>query len=205
MNDTADVPAKAKRRGEILDAAFAEFAAKGYAGASMEAIARRARASKETLYAWFGNKETLFVRLFESRLAGVIGRAADAARRDLAPANVLPVIAGDIIRLNLAIAPLNQAVGVGGAGEEAARLLGRSIVEERGRFAAYLVRCRAAGYIAFDDDPLEIASLFVVMAGGEWGLRLGTGMIAELTDQMIEDHARRVTRIFLLGLAPPRP
>src|SRR5580704_5551527 len=101
MSDTADFLAKARRRGEILDAAFAEFAAKGYAGASMEAIARRARASKETLYAWFGNKETLFVRLFESRLAGVIGRAADAARRDLSPANVLPVIAGDIIRLNL--------------------------------------------------------------------------------------------------------
>lgn len=27
-------------------------------------------------------------------------------------------------------------------------------------------------------------------------------MLAELTDEMIEDHAQRVTRIFLKGLAP---
>ena len=33
-------------------------------------------------------------------------------------------------------------------------------------------------------------------------MRLGTGMLDELTDEMIEDHARRVTRIFLKGLAP---
>jgi AcrR family transcriptional regulator len=203
MSDTADIPTKVRRRGEILDAAFAEFSAKGYAGASMEAIARRARASKETLYAWFGNKETLLVRLFESRMAGVTDRVAAAAARDPSPANVLPVIAEDIMRLNLAIAPLNHSVEVGGTGEATARLIGRSIAEERQRFAGYLLRCRAEGYIAFDDDPLEIASMFVVMAGGEWGLRLGTGMIAELTDEMIEDHAQRVTRIFLRGLAPP--
>ena len=40
------------------------------------------------------------------------------------------------------------------------------------------------------------------MALGEWSLRLGTGMLEELTDRMIEDHAQRVTRIFLKGLAP---
>jgi hypothetical protein len=44
------------------------------------------------------------------------------------------------------------------------------------------------------------------MAQGEWSLRLGAGMLDELTDGMIEDHARRVTRIFLKGIAPyPKP
>ena len=33
-------------------------------------------------------------------------------------------------------------------------------------------------------------------------MRLGTGMLAELTDEMIAEHARRVTRIFLKSLAP---
>jgi hypothetical protein len=37
--------------------------------------------------------------------------------------------------------------------------------------------------------PFEIASLFVAMAQGEWSMRLGTGMLDELTDKMIEDHA----------------
>jgi hypothetical protein len=63
-------------------------------------------------------------------------------------------------------------------------------------------RRRASGEIAFDDDPFELASLFVAMAEGEWTLRLATGMLEEITDAMIEEHARRVTRIFLKGLAP---
>jgi hypothetical protein len=91
---------------------------------------------------------------------------------------------------------------VGESGNEAIRLVGKTISEERKRFANYLMRCREQGYIAFDDDPLEVVSLFVAMAQGEWGLRLASGMLDELTDRMIEDHARRVTRIFLRGLAP---
>ncbi len=40
------------------------------------------------------------------------------------------------------------------------------------------------------------------MAEGEWADRLSSGMVAALTDAMIAEHARRVTRIFLRGLAP---
>jgi AcrR family transcriptional regulator len=47
-------------RGEILAAARAEFAQYGLAGARIDRIARTAQASKERLYAHFGDKETLF-------------------------------------------------------------------------------------------------------------------------------------------------
>jgi AcrR family transcriptional regulator len=47
-------------RGEILAAARAEFARYGLAGARIDRIARAAQASKERLYAHFGDKETLF-------------------------------------------------------------------------------------------------------------------------------------------------
>ena len=201
MDTAPGKSAKAERRREILEAAFQEFAARGYAGASMGAIARRVRASKETLYAWFENKETLYNTLLVSRLEGITSHVAAAARRDPSPSNVLPVLAEDIIRLMLAVAPLNQAMN-GESAEKASRLIGRTISDERRNFADYLLRCRAEGHIAFDDDPLEIASLFVAMAEGEWSLRLGTGMIDEVTDAMIAEHARRVTRIFLKGLAP---
>jgi AcrR family transcriptional regulator len=195
---------KEKRRREILDAAFLEFSTKGYAGASMEAIARRARASKETLYAWFENKETLLNTLFASRLEGMVSRVVAAAEKDPSPANVLPAIAEDTIRFMLAIAPLTDAIAPGEPGASVSRLLGQTISEERKKFVDYVLHCRAQGYIAFDDDPFEIASLFVAMAQGEWSMRLGTGMLDELTDKMIEDHAQRVTRIFLKGLAPGR-
>jgi AcrR family transcriptional regulator len=202
MSGAVETTAKEARRREILDAAFVEFSTKGYAGATMAAIARRASASKETLYAWFENKETLFNTLFASRLDGMTSRAAAAAEKDPSPANVLPIVAEDTIRFMQTIAPLSRAMGVGESANGAIRLVGKTITEERKRFANYLMRCREQGYIAFDDDPLEVVSLFVAMAQGEWGLRLATGMLDELTDRMIEDHARRVTSIFLKGLAP---
>ena len=202
MSAIAEKPDKEKRRGEILDAAFLEFSTKGYARASMEAIARRARASKETLYAWFENKETLLDTLFASRLDRMASRVVEAAEKDPSPANVLPIIAEDTIRFMLAIAPLTDAMGPGEPGDKASRMLGRTISGERKKFVDYILMCRAQGYVAFDDDPVEIVSLFVAMALGEWNMRLGTGMLDEVTDKMIEEHAQRVTRIFLKGLAP---
>ena len=62
MNHIAEKPDKERRRREILDAAFLEFSTKGYAGASMEAIARRAHASKQTLYAWFETRKRCSTR-----------------------------------------------------------------------------------------------------------------------------------------------
>ena len=204
MSATVEKPDKDERRREILDAAFLEFSRKGYAGASMEAIARRARASKETLYAWFDNKETLLNTLFASRLDGMASRVVAAAEQDPSPSNVLPIIAEDTIRFMLAMAPLSDAMGPGEPGDSASRLLGQTIAEERKKFVDYILRCRAEGAIAFDDDPFEIVSLFVAMAQGEWSLRLGTGMLDQLTDKMIKEHAQRVTRMFLRGLAPEK-
>jgi AcrR family transcriptional regulator len=51
---------KTELRGEIFAAARAEFAQYGLAGARIDRIARAANASKERLYAHFGDKETLF-------------------------------------------------------------------------------------------------------------------------------------------------
>jgi TetR/AcrR family transcriptional regulator len=43
-----------------LAAAVAEFSARGFAGARMDAIARRARSNKRMLYHYFGDKDALF-------------------------------------------------------------------------------------------------------------------------------------------------
>lgn len=55
----------ARRRAAIKEAAFEILAEKGYKAASMLEIARRAKASNETLYKWFGNKQALFKTLVE--------------------------------------------------------------------------------------------------------------------------------------------
>jgi len=199
--ETPEKTAKDQRRQEILDAAFAEFSEKGFAGTSMEAIARRAKASKETLYSWFTNKQTLFNTIFTLKLQGLTSHVAIAAEEDPSPANVLPVMAADLIRLLIAIMPLTQMMG-GGASNPAARMVGQTITQERKNFVNYINWCKSKGFIAFDDDPTEIVSLFVAMAQGEWSLRLSTGLVREVTEEMIQEHAQRVTRLFLKALKP---
>jgi AcrR family transcriptional regulator len=47
-------------RERLLDAATAEFAAHGIAGARVDRIARAARVNKQLIYAYFGSKDALF-------------------------------------------------------------------------------------------------------------------------------------------------
>jgi AcrR family transcriptional regulator len=194
---------KDARREEILNAAFAEFSEKSYAGASMEAIARRARCSKETLYAWFDDKKTLFQTLFATRLERVGSEAQAALEKDPRPANVLRVVARDTVRFTLAMAPLAQiAITASEHGQPISRSIDETLAASRKIFVSYLKWCRTQGYIAFDDDPEEIASVFIAMSQGEWLLKLATGQVKEVTDAMIDAHAERVTALFLKALKP---
>ena len=72
---------KQARPSEILDAALKVFAEKGYAGARMDDIARRAGVTKGTIYLYFENKETVFKTLVRdsigATLAGVTANARD--------------------------------------------------------------------------------------------------------------------------------
>lgn len=51
---------KELRPGEILDAAFEEFAVNGFAATRLDDVARRAGIAKGTIYVYFKNKEQLF-------------------------------------------------------------------------------------------------------------------------------------------------
>ena len=59
----------ARTRAKIVAAATAEFAAKGFTGARVEAIGRRAGVNKQLLYHYFGNKEELFRAVLDGQLA----------------------------------------------------------------------------------------------------------------------------------------
>ena len=56
MQDTK----KDARSEQIEEAAYAVLAEKGFAGASMLSIAKRAKCSNETMYRWYGDKVGLF-------------------------------------------------------------------------------------------------------------------------------------------------
>ena len=57
-----------RTRARILAAAVQEFAAKGFAGARVARIARRARVNKRMLYHYFGNKDDLFRAILGQKL-----------------------------------------------------------------------------------------------------------------------------------------
>src|SRR5882724_3884144 len=53
----------------ILEAALQEFSAKGFAGARVDGIARRAGINKRMLYHYFGDKEGLFQEVVRRKMA----------------------------------------------------------------------------------------------------------------------------------------
>jgi len=66
-NSTRKEREKARHRHEILEAAEAVFAAKGFRGATVQEIADRAEFSVGYLYTLFANKESLYVELVNLR------------------------------------------------------------------------------------------------------------------------------------------
>ena len=58
-----------RTREKILAAALAEFSARGFAGARVDAIARRARVNKRMLYYCFGAKQDLYREVLRRKLA----------------------------------------------------------------------------------------------------------------------------------------
>jgi AcrR family transcriptional regulator len=59
----------AATKGRILEAATAEFAEHGLAGARVDRIAARAGANKQLIYAYFGSKEGLFDSVLEANIS----------------------------------------------------------------------------------------------------------------------------------------
>jgi AcrR family transcriptional regulator len=80
---------RARTRAKVLDAGYEIFAREGYHGATLDAIAARAKVSKGALYYSFDSKEDLFLALLDERLAArageVMGNAAAARPPEVTP------------------------------------------------------------------------------------------------------------------------
>ena len=99
---------KADRPGEIVGAAMAVFAEKGFAAARLDEIAARAGVSKGALYLYFETKEDLFRAVVEQAIGPNV-----AAVRAMIAAHPGPI--GDLLQLIPArIAILVETLPVGG-------------------------------------------------------------------------------------------
>lgn len=68
-----------RTRRQILAAALREFSARGYAGARVSAIARRARINKRMLYHYFEDKEGLFRAVLRHKISERLTRVESQA------------------------------------------------------------------------------------------------------------------------------
>jgi AcrR family transcriptional regulator len=73
---------RGERRDAILAAALEEFAARGFAAARLDDVARRAGVAKGTIYLYFRDKESLFQELVRTMLSPMVG-VIEAAPADL--------------------------------------------------------------------------------------------------------------------------
>ena len=84
------VPGATKRR--VLAAAKVEFARHGLAGARVDAIAARAKANKQMIYHYFGNKQELFLAVLEEAYRDIRDAESKLDLDHLAPAAALETL-----------------------------------------------------------------------------------------------------------------
>lgn len=189
-----------RSRAKIVAAAVAEFAEKGFAGARVEAIGRRAGVNKQLLYHYFGGKEELFRAVLDRQVE------QNTRRQGSVPADPtrFPEYYFDLLREDDAwLRFLTWEAAAGGGevpGEDARRRSIAGFVEE--------LRARqTAGLVPSDVDPRYL--LLAVYALTTYPLvfsqitRMTTGAAPSDPDFQREWRSilRRVGNL-LLGAAP---
>lgn len=147
-------------RGAVIDAAFAELVDHGYRSTTMLGIARRAGASKETLYSWFGNKHGLFAALIRRQAEATAGGIADALEGDEAPPATLTDFATQLLTMLVG----ERSIAINRAAMAAPELA--EVLLAEGRFAAgpivekYLARLDDIGVLRIADPVAAFRMLY---------------------------------------------
>ena len=192
------------RRTQILEAAFEEFAAHGFSGATIKGIARTANLQAQALIYWyFPTKEALFQAVVETYVP-VLGLTGDPGLLDLPPEQLLPLVAHTFLAgaetpqvqrlIRLLVPELLRR-------PEIADLVGTQVLGRLLRFlTAYLERQIALGRVR-PHDARSSARAFVGMLAPQ-----AAGAIAfpvlRAEGPTDEEHIITALDIFLRGLRP---
>ncbi|MEL7463991.1 MAG: TetR/AcrR family transcriptional regulator [Pseudomonadota bacterium] len=196
---------KAERKTRIEAAAYEVLAEKGYKSTTMLAVAKRASASNETLYKWYGSKAALFAELVKANASEARERLEAAAsgapldRLRAAAPILLSMVTGDrAVALNRAAAADCAETGTLGA---AIAAHGREAVAPL--IGAALTEARRDGALAFD-DPAEATGDFINLLIGDLQIRRAIGAAPPLTEAEAVARAEAAMAKFLQLYAPPR-
>ena len=147
-------------RAGIVAAAIDEFAARGFKGASMDAIADRTHTTRALINYYFGSKEKLYIAVLEQVYAGIREAEGELDLDHLAPADAVRRIVGFTYNYYLThegfvriVVAENQARGRQFRKSKAMRTLNRPIID---RLARVIERGQAQGLFRADIDPVEV-------------------------------------------------
>ncbi len=88
-------------RERVIQAACTEFAARGFDGAKVDRIARRAGLNKAMIYYHFKSKRALYLELVRSMLASMVARVSPIADADLPPLEKLDAFTAALVQAGL--------------------------------------------------------------------------------------------------------
>ena len=147
-------------RARIVAAAIDEFAARGFKGASMDAIAARTHTTRALINYYFGSKEQLYLAVLEGVYAEIREAEAELDLDHLEPAAAIRRIVEFTYHYYLEhegfvriVVAENQARGRHLRKSAAMRTLNRPIID---RLARVIARGQAEGLFRKDVDPVEI-------------------------------------------------
>ncbi len=181
---------KAARRDRIEAAALELLAQKGYLATSMLSVAKRARASNETLYNWYGNKQGLFRSLVEANAGEVKALLENDLAQERPPEATLKALGPLLLGLLISdkAITLNRAAAADPSGELARELTqaGRDTVAPL--IADVFVKAREAGILTFDDAAGAVG-LYLDLLVGDLQIRRVLGTIPAMKQSEIDRRA----------------
>ncbi|WP_162654638.1 TetR/AcrR family transcriptional regulator [Lentilitoribacter sp. Alg239-R112] len=188
-----------ERRAEIEKAAYELIDEKGFLNVSMLSIAKRAKASNETLYRWYGDKIGLFKALVSQNAVHIKQQLEDDLKVQGAPFEAIKKISPLLLELltsERAIA-LNRA-----AAADASGVLGAAL-SEAGR--QDILPIIALLFERVQDDGLfpgfamdELCSLYMKLLVGDLQIRRLIGAHEVLSQKQIHDQASQALQYLML-------
>ena len=186
---------RSRRQEEIEAAAYALLEEKGYGGTSMLGIAKRAKASNETLYNWYGDKQGLFMALVTRNAAEVKEHLEAELQTDHDALSILGSLGPKLLDLltgDRAVS-LNRAAAADSTGELGATLsrAGREAVAPL--IEQVLLRARSEGQLAFEHADRAVG-LYLDLLIGDQQIRRVIGRLPQPTAEMRDERAARAVR-----------
>lgn len=182
------------RRAQILDFGLKVLIEKGWRGTSMIAIARKASASKETLYNWFGDKAGFFGALIREN-ATELDRALPEDFASLPLDQGLRAFGVELLGLvtGEASVAINRAA-IAEAGHDP--VLGQTLMSEGKAKSLPKLAGWLSGHLDLA-DPMAAAERFVVLVKGEAQLEHLLGVGKPMTQKQITAQVDRAVKDFL--------